>query len=216
MGGYAPAGIVLKEVQEEKDIGIMISNSLKPYSQCAKAARIANAVLGQMSRSFHYKDKETWIRLYKIFVRPHLELSVQAWSPWYVKDIDLLESVQKRAVNMVVGLKATSYEDQLKEIQLPSLQERRVRGDMIQTWKYVQGVNPGGDKLLKRAQEQHGRVTRHTSGKFNLATVDAKSEIRKNFFASRCVEGWNRLPEYLQGAESVVDFKRDYDDLLKS
>lgn len=216
MGGYAPAGTILKKVQEEKDIGVMISNSLKPYAQCAMAAKKANSVLGQMSRSFHYRDRHIWIRLYKIFVRPHLELCVQAWCPWYVKDIDLLESVQKRAVNMVVGLMSTTYEDKLKEIHLLSLQERRLRGDNIQVWKYVHGINPGGEELLQRAQDQHGRMTRHTGRKFNLARIDARSEIRRNFFATRCVENWNKLPEHVQGAESVVHFKRDYDELMGS
>ena len=214
MGGYAPGGTVLKVVQEEKDLGVMISNSLKPYAQCAKAAKTANSVLGQMSRSFHYRDKDTWIRLYKIFVRPHLELCVQAWCPWYVKDIELLESIQKRALNMVVGLNSTSYEDKLKEICLPSLQERRVRGDMIQTWKYAQGVNPGGEKLIKRAQDVHGRITRQTRSPHNLARVEFRTEVRKNFYASRCVEQWNRLPDSIQGAENVDNFKRDYDLLM--
>ena len=74
---------------------------------------------------------------------------MQAWCPWYVKDIDLLESIQKRALNMVVGLNSTSYEDKLKETCLPSLQERRVCGDMIQTWKYVHGVNPRRGKTYQ-------------------------------------------------------------------
>ena len=67
-------------------------------------------VLGQMARAFSYRDKCTWIRLYKQYVRPHLEYAVQAWSPWTDEDIDLIESVQKRAVKMTYGLKADTYE----------------------------------------------------------------------------------------------------------
>ena len=81
MGGYAPAGVVLEAVEEEKDVGVMISNTLKPSSQCSKAAKKANQVLGQMVRAFHYRDKQTWIKLYKTYVRCHLEYSIQAWSP---------------------------------------------------------------------------------------------------------------------------------------
>ena len=55
MGGFAPGGTVLESSKEEKDIGVIISDSLKPSSQCAVAARKANQVLGQMSRSFHSK-----------------------------------------------------------------------------------------------------------------------------------------------------------------
>ena len=58
------------------------------------------------------------------------------WSPWNQKDIDLLEDVQKRVERMTAGLKTGTYQDKLKELGLPSLEERR-RGDMIQTWKIL-------------------------------------------------------------------------------
>ena len=54
MGGYAPAGSVLEAVVEEKDVGVVIHNTLKPSVQCAKAAKKANQVLGQMARAFHF------------------------------------------------------------------------------------------------------------------------------------------------------------------
>ena len=76
-------------------------------------------------------------------MRPHLEFAVQAWSPWFIKDIDLLEKVQHRAVNMVTGLASTSYEDKLREPNLTSLRDRRVRGDAIQVWKYLHKLNLG-------------------------------------------------------------------------
>ena len=36
------------------------------------------------------------MKLYKLYVRPHLEFAVAAWSPWTVADIECLEKVQKR------------------------------------------------------------------------------------------------------------------------
>ena len=92
-----------------------------------------------MSKSFHYRDKNNWIHLYKTYVRLHLELSCQAWSPWLKGDIETLEKVQKRAINMVLGLKGQTYEEKLKEVGLLSLYDRRVRGDMIQIWKCIHG-----------------------------------------------------------------------------
>ena len=103
MHGFAPGGTVLESVDEEKDVGVKISNTLKPSSLCQAAALKANQIVGQMS--FTYRDKYNWIRLYKVYVRPNLEYAVQAWSPWNQKDIDLLEDVQKRVVRMTAGLK---------------------------------------------------------------------------------------------------------------
>ena len=59
------------------------------------------------------------------------------WSPWNQKDIDFLENIQKRVVRTIAGLKPGTYQVKLKELGLPSLEERRIRGDMIQTWKIL-------------------------------------------------------------------------------
>ena len=48
MGGYAPGGTILEDVEEQKDLGVMIHQSLKPSVQCSKSVKKANSVLGQI------------------------------------------------------------------------------------------------------------------------------------------------------------------------
>ena len=48
--------IVLSETEVEKDVGVKISNNLKPSSQLQAAAKKANQLVGQMARSFTYMD----------------------------------------------------------------------------------------------------------------------------------------------------------------
>ena len=129
MGGYAPAGTVLVSDVEEKDVGVLVHQSLKPSKQCAKAAGKAKQVLGQMARAVTYRGKNTWLRLYKIYVRPHLEYAVQAWAPWADADKQLLEDVQKQALRMTSGLVSRGYEEQLREVGLTTLEARRERYD---------------------------------------------------------------------------------------
>ena len=133
---YSMDGVRLEEVELEKDVGVLVSSSLKPSHQCSAAAAKANGVLGQISRAVNYMDK-----LYKVYVRPHLEYCIQAWSPYLVADKEKLEKVQRRAVNMVAGLKGRTYQDKLREVGLTSLEERRERGDMIQTFRIIQGID---------------------------------------------------------------------------
>ena len=72
-------------------------------------------------------------------VRPILEYSVQAWSSWLQSDIDLLETVYCRAVKAVSGLKG-SYEDKHSSMNMLSLQQRRLQGDMIKTLKLLHNI----------------------------------------------------------------------------
>jgi hypothetical protein len=49
-------------------------------------------------KNFHYREKHVFLRLYKQYVRPHLEFAVPAWSQWLKGDIETLEKVQEKAV----------------------------------------------------------------------------------------------------------------------
>ena len=95
---YRMGGEELAETEEERDLGVLVHESLKPANQCQTAAKNANRVLGLINKSFHYRTKCTLIPLYKSLVRPKLEHAAAAWSPWLEKDIDSLEKVQRRLV----------------------------------------------------------------------------------------------------------------------
>ena len=57
-------GKELVETKEERDLGIITADKLKPAAQCARAARTAQTVLGQITRSFYFRDKEVFLALY--------------------------------------------------------------------------------------------------------------------------------------------------------
>ena len=48
---YTMEGRLLEGVESEKDVGVIVHQSLKPSMQCAKVAGRANAILGQISRA---------------------------------------------------------------------------------------------------------------------------------------------------------------------
>ena len=68
-----------------------------------------------------------------------MESCIQAWSPYMVKDIEVLEKVQHRATRMVPGLKRLPYEDRLRRLDIYSLTARRIRGDLMDTPMWTTG-----------------------------------------------------------------------------
>ena len=74
-------GKKLGVTEEEKHLGVLINKTLKPDAQVAKATKKANQVLGQLARTFTYRDKVHFIKLFKVYLRWHLEYAIQSWSP---------------------------------------------------------------------------------------------------------------------------------------
>ena len=83
---YAVYGNEIEHVFDEKDLGVTIDSELKFEEHIAKKVNIANAIVGQMRRSFSYLDCDTFKRIFTSLVRPHLEYGEAAWSPHLVRN----------------------------------------------------------------------------------------------------------------------------------
>jgi hypothetical protein len=209
---YTMNGKELISIDSEKDLGIHIDKSLKPTKQCAEAAKKGNRALGMIKRNFAHRSKDVVLKLYKQIVRPHLEYAVQAWSPYYSKDIKVLEDVQKRATKLVYDFKDLSYEARLKKMGLTSLKLRRIRGDMIEVYKIL----TGREKVDKNYFFTASNNTRVRGHKYKLYKQRCRIDIRKNTFANRVIDEWNRLPTWVVESDSINGFKNNIDKFYKN
>ena len=121
----------------EKDLGIWLSSTLRPSVQCQKAYSKAMQSLATIKRSFKNITQDSFNILYKTYIRPHIEYCIQAWSPYYAKDIDMLEKIQHRATKLVPHLSNLPYKEQIQTLNLYSLYCRRQRGNLIETFKIL-------------------------------------------------------------------------------
>ena len=78
-----------------------------------------------------------------------------------MKDEDMIEGVQRRAIKMISSLSNLSYEERLKRLGMFSLRRRRLRGDMIEVFKMIHGVDRVN--LVKHfCIDEDGRTSKHS------------------------------------------------------
>ena len=70
-------------------------------------------------------------------MRPMLEFSSTVWNPVTKQNIRKVESVQKRFTKRLVGLSKISYNRRLEMLNIESLEERRLRSDLIMCYKIL-------------------------------------------------------------------------------
>jgi len=125
-------------------------------------------------------DIDDFLVIYKTYVRPLLEKCMQASSSYLQKNIHCLESVQRVATKLVPFLRNLSYEKRLQALRLTSPYDRRLREDLIETYKILSGfersqVIPIAVQWLSYKRTQHEALS-----------SEVKLDTRKYFFQSTC------------------------------
>ena len=136
------------------------------------------------------------------------------WYPTLKRQSVSIERVQRRATRLVGECEGMTYTERLNFLNLHSLKGRRLRGDLIETYKIYHGLvglewgaffsSPSDDR------------TRNNEGK--IFVEFAKTRLRKNCFSNRVPPSWNVLPTAFKMAGTLNTFKNllDTDKKLNS
>ena len=207
---------VLKVSDCEKDIGVHIDKDLNFGTHISKAINKANRVMWVVRSTYDKLDDKTFNLLFKALVRPHLEYGAPVWSPHLQKYNDLIENVQRRASKRVAGLSDLDYPNRLRKLNMPTLAYRRVRGDMIQTFKLLrENLKEGGyDRSLPDllSTEKESRYESKNKGTYHLPILRFKNPLREHSFSLRIRKLWNSLPLQTKMSENIKEFEKSLDD----
>ena len=100
-----------------------------------------------------------------------------------------------------------SYPERLAALILPTFAYRRIRGDMIETFKILSNIYDS--RVTNFLPKSNFSTTRGHN--FKLFVQHANFDIRKWFFSIRIVDIRNRLPSNVVNASNVMCFEKRLD-----
>ena len=200
----------LMETICEKDLGVHIDNNLDFNEHISKTASKARSLAGMINRTITFKTPEIMIPLYKALVRSVAEYANTIWCPFKRKDINCIEDIQRHFTRRVCGMRGLDYGQRLKKLKLPSLEFRRLRGDLIECYKILHNIY---DPLTTNSLLTNSSLTTRAHD-FKLVKGRVNGRKFQHFFTNRIVNVWNRLPNEVVNAKSTNSFKNLIDKTL--
>jgi len=232
---YQLGQVQLNKSDSMKDLGVIIDPQLKFSTHISAIVKKAFMRMNCIFRSFETRDTEFLLQMYKTYVRPTIEYASECWSPGLVKDIKLLESVQKAFTRRIPSIASSarqnipnfdklpkrerlqllyierlSYPKRLKKLNLERLDLRRLHCDLVFAYKLMYGhldVDPNLILSFHPQAYDNYEGLRIADTFLRLQKPSFKVQCRQNYFGVRIVSPWNELPLEVKQAKSVKHFK---------
>ena len=152
------------------------------------------------------------IPLFKSLICPILEYGNAVWSPYLRKHIDLIESVQRHFTKCIIGCKDLEYSERINLLKLPSLEFRRLRGDLIETYKICNEIY---DPVTTSSLFNFNTTDKTRTNGLKISKINTHHNQFQNFFTNRVINLWNNLPPHMAKSKSTNSFKNGCDKIFK-
>lgn len=211
-------GSLIQEKQHVRDLGVTLSNNATFTRHIQERCELVKSKISWVLRTFSSRHRTPMLTLWKTLIMCHLDYCSQLWSPSTVGNTQSLELLQKAYISRIDGMRELSYWEQLKALNLYSLERRRERYQVIYTWRILEGQVPNIDSTPIRVSNNERRGRSCIPPPLPSTTPQRIKSIR---FASLSHKGprlFNSLPQEVRNLKgcSVDKFKNALDRYLQS
>jgi len=109
------------------------------------------------------------------------------------------------------GFHNLKYHERLSQMGLTTLKKRRLRGDLIETYKLLTNNEDIDSKQFFQLTEDPSYELRGNNRGIHKTTEPKQKRNKKEFLQPRVVDYWNNLPQDIIDADSVNSFKSRLD-----
>ena len=198
----------LTYINSVKDLGVYISSNFKWETHIAKIVNLSSLISYQILKTFKTRNILTLLKLYKTYIRPKLEYNTPVWSPYLQKDINAVEGVQRRYTKVICrrcNIVFNSYQDRLNQLKILSLQDRRIRNDLLLMFKIFRGFSDINFSSYFKIQTSQYSLRGGGSKIVPLKTFS--NSAWTNSFFNRAPRYFNKLPPEISSTKSLQIFK---------
>ena len=201
---YSMGHSVIPLASNIRDLGVIVSEDLTFSNHICKMCSTAMQRVNLIFRAFTTRDSDILLKTFITYVRPLVEYNAPVWSPFLLRDIKLIEKVQRNFTRRIYGLENLSYKQRLDALSLHTLESRRVVFDLVEVFKIVKGISylQFNDFFVYKSDAR----TRGHNLQLRMRRIP-RLELCKQFFAFRVVNIWNSLDQNVVNLRSVEKFK---------
>nr|CAD2205465.1 unnamed protein product [Meloidogyne enterolobii] len=210
---YEINGDKIEEVNNIRDLGVYIDNKLKFDQHVAKITKSSFIRLNNILRILPKTlPIDTYVKAFKTYVRPIMEYSTESFSPKLEYLNSQLERPQRSFTRKILRYKfkyqKIGYTERLKRCKLPPTKIRRIRTDLMTTFKIINGfykIKP--EQMFSKPNRNNLRLHRYQ--------IFKKQTKNNHFFSHRVIDRWNKLPKNeIEKISTIPQFKKFIDNIL--
>jgi hypothetical protein len=205
---YFIDGKLLEPTESCRDLGILMTSDGKYSKHIKNIVKTAYFKISSLFKVFESGNFTLLKKAYICYVRPSLEYCSVIWSPHYVQDINLIERVQKYFTRKLLWKrKKSSYAERLIFLKLDSLEERRIKVDLTETFKFFK-------EYQSRSFNTYFSLNPNPHKNSNDLYINfSRTDIRKFWFSNRVCPWWNYLPNDVKQSRNLDQFKNFIDKI---